>query len=219
MINKKDTGHIEIPLHKISPNLIKYFPGKQNTKINQSSIYNNIDKQKQFLNDSNKFFFLEFSNLYHVNLDLRCKLFNSIKEKRKLKQSIKKTEHQILKKIKNKKTEINKDDSNCDNINIIINNKKEIDIGDGDNNVNNINGGEDTMRSVDVNDNEIVNKKKDDKENNNIFKKIIDNYYISRKRKRRKKTELNNIHICTYPSCEKSYPTKGSLKMHIKLKH
>ena len=47
-------------------------------------------------------------------------------------------------------------------------------------------------------------------------KKIITPY---RKRKRRKKIEITNKYFCSFPNCEKGYPSKCSLNMHIKLKH
>ena len=53
---------------------------------------------------------------------------------------------------------------------------------------------------------------------NKIKSEIIDPYF-KKKRKRRKKTELVNRHKCPYPNCEKSYPSKGSLNMHVKIKH
>ena len=43
--------------------------------------------------------------------------------------------------------------------------------------------------------------------------------YRKKKRKRRKKKEINNIYNCPFHNCNKSYPSKGSLNMHIKLKH
>ena len=43
--------------------------------------------------------------------------------------------------------------------------------------------------------------------------------YRKKKRKRRKKTEIQNIYNCPFHKCKKSYPSKGSLNMHIKLKH
>ena len=36
---------------------------------------------------------------------------------------------------------------------------------------------------------------------------------------KRPKHEINNIYNCSFPNCDKSYPTKCSLNMHIKLKH
>ena len=52
---------------------------------------------------------------------------------------------------------------------------------------------------------------------NNILNIIIP--YNKRKRIRRKKAEIINIYNCTFPNCDKSYPSKSSLKMHVKLKH
>ena len=43
--------------------------------------------------------------------------------------------------------------------------------------------------------------------------------YRKKKRKRRKKNEIKNIYNCAFTNCDKSYPSKGSLNMHIKLKH
>ena len=43
--------------------------------------------------------------------------------------------------------------------------------------------------------------------------------YNKKKRIRRPKNEINNIYNCSFPNCDKSYPTKCSLNMHIKLKH
>ena len=52
----------------------------------------------------------------------------------------------------------------------------------------------------------------DNKENRiNIFRK--------RKRKRRKKSEVISKYKCPFLNCSKSYPSVGSLNMHIKLKH
>ena len=52
----------------------------------------------------------------------------------------------------------------------------------------------------------------DNKENRiNIFRK--------RKRKRRKKSEVISKYKCPFLNCNKSYPSVGSLNMHIKLKH
>ena len=53
---------------------------------------------------------------------------------------------------------------------------------------------------------------KDNNENRiNIFRK--------RKRKRRKKNEVISKYKCPFLNCSKSYPSVGSLNMHIKLKH
>ena len=40
-----------------------------------------------------------------------------------------------------------------------------------------------------------------------------------RKRQRRKKSEVVCLYNCSFVNCNKSYPSKGSLNMHIKLKH
>ena len=64
-----------------------------------------------------------------------------------------------------------------------------------------------------------------EKNNDNSKSKIklpffeIANPYFKKKRKRRRKSELISKHNCFYPNCNKSYPTKSSLNMHIKLKH
>ena len=52
---------------------------------------------------------------------------------------------------------------------------------------------------------------------NNMSNIIIP--YNKRKRIRRKKTEITNIYNCDFPNCDKRYPSKSSLNMHIKLKH
>ena len=46
-------------------------------------------------------------------------------------------------------------------------------------------------------------------------KKITDEQLMKFKQKH----EINNIYNCSFPNCDKSYPTKCSLNMHIKLKH
>ena len=43
--------------------------------------------------------------------------------------------------------------------------------------------------------------------------------YKKKKRKRRKKSEIKNIFSCPFRNCNKRYPSKSSLNMHIKLKH
>ena len=43
--------------------------------------------------------------------------------------------------------------------------------------------------------------------------------YKKKKRKRRKKSEIKNIFSCPFHNCNKRYPSKSSLNMHIKLKH
>ena len=44
-------------------------------------------------------------------------------------------------------------------------------------------------------------------------------FYRKSKRIRRKKSEITYLYQCDFPHCQKRYPTKGSLNMHIKLKH
>ena len=51
----------------------------------------------------------------------------------------------------------------------------------------------------------------------NSFNSITN--YIKNKRKRRKKKEIINKYNCTFPNCDKIYSSKGSLNMHIRLKH
>ena len=43
--------------------------------------------------------------------------------------------------------------------------------------------------------------------------------YRKIKRQRRKKSEVVCLYNCSFVNCNKSYPSKGSLNMHIKLKH
>ena len=68
-------------------------------------------------------------------------------------------------------------------------------------------------------------KKKKKEENNDVEEdnnnKNTDNiqYYRKKKRIRKKKKEIIYVYNCNYPNCNKKYPTKGSLNMHIKLKH
>ena len=62
------------------------------------------------------------------------------------------------------------------------------------------------------------NNEKNDNFRNNENMKIIEPYRKI-KRKRRRKCEIKNIYKCSFYNCNKSYPTKGSLNMHIKLKH
>ena len=68
-------------------------------------------------------------------------------------------------------------------------------------------------------------KKKKKEENNSVVEnnnnKSTNNlqYYRKKKRIRRKKNEIIYVYNCNYPNCNKKYPTKGSLNMHIKLKH
>jgi len=62
------------------------------------------------------------------------------------------------------------------------------------------------------------NNIKNDNSNNDGSMSMIEPYRKI-KRKRRKKSEIKNIYKCSFYNCKKSYPTKGSLNMHIKLKH
>ena len=55
--------------------------------------------------------------------------------------------------------------------------------------------------------------------NYEIINKNVLKYYRKRKRVRRRKNEIIYNYYCNYPDCNKSYPSKGSLNMHIKLKH
>ena len=70
-----------------------------------------------------------------------------------------------------------------------------------------------------------IYKKNNEKKYENIYndnnKKNDNNlqYYKKRKRIRIKKKEIINSYFCQFSNCNKSYPTKGSLNMHIKLKH
>ena len=73
---------------------------------------------------------------------------------------------------------------------------------------------------------QIKNKKRDKKEENNSVEENNNNkninslqYYRKKKRITRKKKEITYVYNCNFPNCNKKYPTKGSLNMHIKLKH
>ena len=55
--------------------------------------------------------------------------------------------------------------------------------------------------------------------NDKIHYVNILNTYIKTKRKRKKKAEIITKYTCSYPNCNKNYPSKCSLNMHIKLKH
>ena len=63
------------------------------------------------------------------------------------------------------------------------------------------------------------NGEKGNNENIEIKKENCIKCYRKRKRIRRKKKEITYLFNCQFPNCNKSYPTKGSLNMHIKLKH
>ncbi len=67
---------------------------------------------------------------------------------------------------------------------------------------------------TDLNNKELFNNSND----KNHYINII-NSYIKTKRKRKKKTEIISKYNCIYNNCNKSYPSKASLNMHIKLKH
>ena len=62
-----------------------------------------------------------------------------------------------------------------------------------------------------------LDKKENNKNNNTTLNTLKS--YKKKKRNRRKKKEITNIYNCTFNKCNKSYPTKSSLNMHIKLKH
>ena len=70
-----------------------------------------------------------------------------------------------------------------------------------------------------------MNKIKDSKKENDVNNITNDNnsvnieLYKKKKRKRRKKSEIKNIYSCSFNNCNKKYPSKSSLNMHIKLKH
>ena len=54
--------------------------------------------------------------------------------------------------------------------------------------------------------------------NNNInCENII--FYRKTKKIRRKKKDINYIYKCNFPNCNKSYPRKNFLNLHIRLKH
>ena len=122
-------------------------------------------KQKEFIIENNKSFYIEYKKLYKKNLENKKKLNEFINEKKR-------------------------------NNEIIINLEQKIE------------------KSNNLNNNEINNI------NNNINENIIKyTPYIKRKRIRRKKKEIITKFSCNFPNCNKSYPTKCSLNMHIKLKH
>ena len=69
-------------------------------------------------------------------------------------------------------------------------------------------------------------KKKKNKEGKEIELNDIMNinyenmiFYRKSKKVRRKKKDINYIYNCFFPNCNKSYPRKNSLNLHIKLKH
>ena len=58
-----------------------------------------------------------------------------------------------------------------------------------------------------------------DENNGKIIAEKRMELYRKRKRQRRKKSEVVCLYNCSFVNCNKSYPSKGSLNMHIKLKH
>ena len=67
-------------------------------------------------------------------------------------------------------------------------------------------------------------RKKKNKEGKEIDENMNVNYenvvfYRKTKKIRRKKKDINYIYNCYFPNCNKSYPRKNSLNLHIKLKH
>ena len=60
--------------------------------------------------------------------------------------------------------------------------------------------------------------KREENEDNNKKENRI-SFYRKIKRKRRKKSEVVCLYECPFLNCNKKYPSKGSLNMHIKLKH
>ena len=68
---------------------------------------------------------------------------------------------------------------------------------------------------MDENNGEIIM----DENNGKIIAEKRMELYRKRKRQRRKKSEVVCLYNCSFVNCNKSYPSKGSLNMHIKLKH
>ena len=165
MYAKQDTEMFKASLSKIFSNNIIPIQGKQNEEYNLQIFCPNItNKQKEFIIETNKLFFKEFSKQYYNNIFLKNKLAKVLDEKKKLNQIIMKHEHEFSK--------------------------------------NNKINGENKME-----------------ENEEKIKGNKMNFYRKRKRKRRKKNEVICKYKCPYLNCNKSYPSKGSLNMHIKLKH
>ena len=61
-------------------------------------------------------------------------------------------------------------------------------------------------KKIEINDNMNIN-----------YENMI--FYKKTKKVRRKKKDINYIYNCYFPNCNKSYPRKNSLNLHIKLKH
>ena len=74
---------------------------------------------------------------------------------------------------------------------------------------------EDKIKNTKLNSQEINSNKRE--RNNNDINLFIP--YNKRKRRRRKKKEIINKYNCNFPNCDKRYPSKCSLNMHIRLKH
>ena len=136
--------------------------------INNSNISANFitNKEKDFIIQNNKAFFVEYKIIYLKNIELKNKLSELIQKKKELYDSIIKLEQKFK-------------------------------------------------------DSQSLNEKKTTNNNSNINKNL--NYifipYTKKKRIRRKKTEIVNKYNCNFHDCNKSYPSKCSLNMHVRLKH
>ena len=213
MIEKNEPELIEDSFLISFNNNIIPIQDKQDKLIDEHNISNNkIKKQKEFLNKKNKMFFNELEKLYTTNILLKNKLNEVLNEKKRLNQLIIKLEQQIKlsKKInsENNKNNLLENGDKKDKMSKIelyrkkkrkrrkkneIKNSKNLNCGNNKNNM---------MEN---------DEKKDKLSNIELYRK--------KKRKRRKKNEIKNIYNCTFSNCGKSYPSKGSLNMHIKLKH
>ena len=148
-------------------NNIKSFQDNLNSVYNSqiSPIYIN-KKEKEFIVSNNKAFYLNYKKIYNKNIELKKKLKELVIEKKRLFDSIIKSEQKII-------------NSLC------LNNEKS------------------TKADLNITNNY-----------NYIFTP-----FTKKKRIRRKKTEIINKYKCNFPNCDKSYPSKCSLNMHIRLKH
>lgn len=166
MFSKNFVEIFEAPSPMIFSNNIIPIQDMMNEEYNLQFISPNITKKEiEFITETNKSFFNEFSKLYNENILLKNKLARVLEEKKKLNQIITKHEQEI---------------SKTNKMNGVIKGEENID--------------------------------------NNLGEKRI-SFYRKIKRKRRKKTEINCVYKCPFFNCYKSYPSKGSLNMHIKLKH
>ncbi len=166
MFTKNFVDSFEAPLSMIFSNNIIPIQDMMNEEYNLQFISPNItNKEIEFISQTNKSFFNEFSKLYNDNILLKNKLARVLDEKRKLNKIITKYEQEISK--TNKENGEIKGEENIDKT---------------------------------VSGNKMV-----------FYRKI--------KRKRRKKAEIICVYKCPFFNCYKSYPSKGSLNMHIKLKH